>query len=556
MTDVQLKEIKEFIEENGYECIYVANPKGDFLFIDTYVNGDVLRLKCTFPLAFPYEFPKVSILEEFYKKYKPLPHVDNKGGICTFDSNKVFPNKDKPKEMTLEVIKQAIKIIEDGINRINIDDFRDEFTSYWGLDSDIVADVIFTPTDSPAILIGCRPNNNYLYIAEGENKLKDFVQITKRFNFEKSKIFKVLYLPIEKEFTLPFPKTNSEMINFIKDTKYYDKYLEFLKDNSSPRIILFSQNINGSLCVEGWKHEKRKTPNGFRNNNINPIHLYKNLNGEDKIIKIRVNQLDHTRTFTRGGDGHIKNNIKVSITGCGSIGSNLVKNLIDIGVKDFFLIDNETLSVENIARHYCGASYLRTLKVDAIKNELIRHYADINCDVYAENVFNLLKEDLTIFNECDYNFVVVGGLPIERKFIELFNSGQITKPIILVWVEPYLMGGHAVLLQEKANVEKYLYDKNFNFKHRIILNGDEYVSREAGCESTYLPYSAFEVQYFLTSLIDFMNIKIFEKSIKGNYLLSWSGRLDKARKNKMKINSSWISSNGREMRVKSINELE
>ena len=555
MTDVQLKEIQTFLEEEGYECIYIDNPSGDYLFIDTYINGDVLRLKCTFSLAFPYEFPKIYILEEFYKKYKPLPHIDNKGAICTFDSNKVFPNKDKPKEMTLEVIKKAIKIINEGVNGVNLNDFRDEFSSYWGLDFKIVADVIFTPSDKPLILTGYRINSDYVYIADDEVKLKNYIQITKGWDFSKSSLIKVLYLPIEKEFRLPLPKTNSEIITFLKDTKFYKSYLNFIKDNSLVHTILFSQNINGSLCIKGWEHKKRRTPNGFRKNNVNPLFLYKILNGDDEISKIIVNQLEHKRIFNRGGDGNIKDNIKLSITGCGSIGSNLVKNFVDIGVKDFYLIDNEILTSENIARHYCGASYLRNLKVTAIKNELIRHYVDINCNTYPINVFDLLKDNLTVFNECDYNFVVVGNLSIERKFLELVNSGEILKPIILVWVEPYLMGGHAVIIQEKADIEKYLYDHNFNFKHRIILNGEDYVSREAGCESTYLPYSAFEVQYFLTNLVDFININIFEKSKKGNYLISWCGRLDKARKNRMKINSKWMSSDGREMRVINIDEM-
>ena len=99
-----------------------------------------------------------------------------------------------------------------------------------------------------------------------------------------------------------------------------------------------------------------------------------------------------------------------------------------------------------------------------------------------------------------------------------------------------------------------MFDENFNFKERIIINGDDYLSREAGCQSTFIPYSGFEVQYFLSMIVDYINKNAFEKNSSGNYLLSWVGRIDKARKMNMKINSKWISSSGRELRVRKLNK--
>lgn len=557
MMDILLKNIKSFLEEQGYECLYIDNPSGDYLFIDTLINGQDFRLKCTFPSTFPYCFPKISILEEFYKEYKPLPHIDDNGYICTFDTNKVHPNGDKPEELTLETLKQAIKVIKEGITGANKEDFLEEFSSYWGLGSKVKADIIFTPTDTPAILIGYRVNDNYIYISDDNEKLSNYIKIIKGFSYEKTRLIKVLYLPIDKEFSLPLPKTNVDIMNFLKDSKFYSNYINFLKDNSSVRIILFSQCINNNICIEGWQHQKRKTPKGFRYNNVNPELFYNYLNGQDELMKIRTNQLAHSRIFKRGGDGNIKDNLKVSVIGCGSIGSNLVKSLVDIGIKDFTLIDDDTLTSENIARHYCGASYLNKSKVEAIKNELVRHYVDIDCNVHFDNVFNLiLNENYAVFNDCNYNFVVTGSLSVERKFLDLFKDGLIKKPIILIWVEPYLIGGHALILHKQEDVERYLYDEEYNFKHRIVLNGSDYISKEAGCESTYLPYSSFEVQYFLANIVDFININIFEKSKKENYLLSWCGRMDNARKNKMKLNSKWLSASNREMRIRKINELD
>lgn len=554
MMDVQLKDIQTFLEGEGYECLYIDNPKGDYLFIDIYINGEVIRLKLIITSSFPYEFPKVYILEEFYNLYKPLPHINLDGYICTFDNNKVFPNSDKPKEMTLEVVKQAKKILRGGINGINSDDFEDEFLAYWELDSNIIVDLIFTPSKKVQTLWCYRHNKKNIYISDSKIKLNNFLKYTKNLNVSTSKFTKALYLPIENSFNVPCPKTNSEIITLLQRESNYEKYINYMRYNDSNRIVICSQEIKGSLCTFGWIHEKEKTPKGFRVNNINPIYLYKILHGDKKIKNVIVNQLGHKRIFNRGGDGTIQDNIKVSITGCGSIGSNLTKSLVDIGIKDFLLIDEDILTHDNIGRHYCGASSIGRYKSEAIKNELIRHYVDIECIAINKNVFDVIKDDVEIFNKYDYNFIVVGNLSIERKFISLFNDKTINKPIVLIWVEPYLMGGHAIIIQGQQDIENLLFDENFNFKERIIINGDDYVSREAGCQSTFIPYSGFEVQYFLSMIVDYMNKNAFEKNSSGNYLLSWVGRIDKARKMNMKINSKWISSKGRELRVRKLDK--
>lgn len=556
MMDAQLKDIQKYLEKNGYGCVYVDNPGGDFLFIDIYIKGKVIRLRCTFPIAFPYEFPQISILEEFYNKYYPLPHIGYKGHICTFDNNKVFPNNDKPKEVTLETIKQAEAILTEGIEGINKDDFKEEISAYWELESDVTLELLYTPSYKAQYLFCYKRNDDFRYVSDTKDNLLKFLKYVKGWDINPSKFTTALYVPIENELKLHFPKTNAEIMDFLANEKYYDKYLEYLKNNQDIKIIIFSQRIRDSLCIFGWEHEKEKTPNGFRINNVNPLYLYKYLNGKKEIKKIKVNQLGHKRIFDRGGAGFIEIELKVSITGCGSIGSNLVKTLVDLGINDFTLIDDDRLSSENIARHFCGASYIRSYKSEAIKEQLIRHYADINCLSITQNVFTVINDNTSLFNEHDYNFIVVGNLPIERKFLSLFSDGKITKPLIIIWVEPYLMGGHAIIMQERQSVESLLFDSDFNFKYRVINDGDKYVKKEAGCQSSFLPYSAFEVQLFISSVVDYINVNLFEKKKSGNYLLSWGGRIDKARRSKMNINSEWIASRGRELKVMRLDNNE
>lgn len=550
MMDVQLKSIKDYLEKNNYECVYVTNSKRDFLFVDIYINNEVIRLKCVFPIGFPYEFPKIYILKAFYKKYHQLPHVDKEGLICIFDTNKVFPNINKPEMVTLECIKKAQNILQDGINEENLDDFYEEISSYWLMESTIIGDLIFSPGDKVKKLFYYKKNNKIIFLSDNKKKLIDYIRYSKELKINNSKIKEAIYIPLNSLWKPPFNITNREMFECLKEEKYYNEYVEYMRDNSSNRIVIFSQKLNDSIFIGGWEHKKVKTPNGFRNNSIDPLYLYKIVYGNNAINKININQLGHKRLFERGGDGNIKENIKVSISGCGSIGSYLTKTLIGLGINKFHLIDNDILTSENIARHYCGASYMMQYKVDSMKKEILKHYPDIECDISKESIFEVINNNLEIFNGSDLNFIAVGNIAIENKFISLFNNMEIRKPIILVWVEPYLIGGHAIVLQKKQDISSF-FDYDFSFKNRVILNGEEYIKKESGCHSTFLPYSAFEMQLFISNIIDFINKKMIEKNDSGNYILSWCGRIDKARREYkgMKINSSWISSNGREFKV-------
>jgi molybdopterin-synthase adenylyltransferase len=61
---------------------------------------------------------------------------------------------------------------------------------------------------------------------------------------------------------------------------------------------------------------------------------------------------------------------KVLIAGCGSGGSQVALQLVMSGIRNFTLIDNDVLEIENVIRHACGRRYLGQRKVDALEDLL------------------------------------------------------------------------------------------------------------------------------------------------------------------------------------------
>lgn len=548
MTAVQLREIIKYIEEHGYECVLVEKSNASFIFVDVVINGKEMRLKCDFPISFPYDFPKMYILSEFYKSIAPLPHIDDKGYICTFDRNISYPNCDKPNEVILSSIEKAIQIISDGLNGVNRGDFLDEFKAYWAIESEyrITANAIFYPKEEPCHLVYYKDEQLGLHVGENKDQLMEYLKYVKGIDVNPNSLEVCLFLPLNLDWYPPFPKTNKEFYLKVAENPYcFKAYYDFIKNRTTKSLIIFSQIISGNLCLAGWINKPVRTPKGFRKGRIVPELVHLGTSKDNNVIKVDVTQFNHNRLFNRGGDGSLLFNDKVSITGCGSIGSYIIRSLAELGVNKFVLVDKEVLTSENIARHYCGASDIGKFKGEAIKETLIKHYPDIMCESINKNVFQVIENNIEIFNVCEFNFIIVGDKPIETKFIRLINERLITKPVIIIWVEPYLLGGHAIVIQKPQDIEKVVYDTDNNFINNILVDGSKYYKKEAGCQSTFIPYSGFEAQHFIYSLMDYINDNIFTKKIDGNYLFSWCGKLDWARNGKIMISDMWLAKNNR-----------
>lgn len=561
MMDIQLKEVIQHLQQRGYDCIPIDKQNGEFIDIDilTTIFGKEIRLRCKFPKSFPYSFPKIFILMEFYRSIAPLPHINDYGYICTFDKNISFPNHKRPIELVEESIKKAIKIIEDGLNGTNKEDFIEEFNSYWDIEVTTKEKIwtLITLGNYSRLLYFCYDGKYDVYVSDNTTQLKEYLKYAKELSINEKDIKRCLYLPLKNQWYPPYPKTNKEVFLKIKEEKdAFKAYHRYLKDRTDTSLIIFSQEAKGQKYFAGWAHKWIQSPKSFRKGKVSPELAYLMQYKDREIIKLNVNQIDRRRLFNRGGDGNIITNCKVSITGCGSIGSFLIEVLAELGIDDFTLIDDDILTSENIARHMCGASDIGKYKVEAVKEQLINHYPYMKCESIQKDALEVLKDNFDVFNQCDINFIVVGYKPVEARFIELLNERKMVKPLVIIWVEPFLLGGHAIIVQNNQDIESLIYDREYRFKYGILTDGGKYTKKEAGCQSTYIPYSAFEAKQFIYSFMDYFHSSHMMKKTEGNYLFSWCGNLKWARKENIKISDIWLSKENRTIKLQRLDGNE
>lgn len=547
------KEVFEYLLEQGYECTF--NNDDESIIYRVTIEKKEIEFKIIFPKDFPNSYVEIYIDNES-KKEILIPHIYTGNELCLYDKNESTPNSLLYKEEVESTLNRAIKLISESIKLENIKDYRKELLMYWEKDANITANIIFEPTDYPKVLYAYG-TEKYYFITTEKDKLKEFIENSLCIDIKNDmKVKKVLYLPLnDVELILP-PRNIGDVVNFIQDTKYKKAYYEYLKDNFQEPIILISQYINNEIVLLGFKQYEIK---GIVNINRKTVEGILRCSPKKPISRIKINNYTRKRVFSRGGDGKELKEKNITILGCGSVGSILTKTLIDVGIsKQMILIDNDKLESGNIGRHLCGMDKVGYCKVVAVKQEILSHYPDNNINDVYDNIDNILDSKIDILNESDWIFVAVGDVKLERKIINLFKNCNIVKPIVLLWVEPFLIAGHAIILNNKMDNDtlNYMFDKYNNFKISVIKEPWKYLKSESGCQSAYAPYSGFELQLFINSFVDCFNKNFIEKESKGNYIYTQVGRLKWARKNGIPVSDKWIAKDDRTRLFERINSYE
>jgi molybdopterin-synthase adenylyltransferase len=80
--------------------------------------------------------------------------------------------------------------------------------------------------------------------------------------------------------------------------------------------------------------------------------------------------------------------VKVLVAGCGSGGGSVALQLVMSGIKNFTLIDHDTVEPENVIRHICGRRYIGQKKVDAVADVLLDRNPKANITKIDADIMN------------------------------------------------------------------------------------------------------------------------------------------------------------------------
>ncbi|WP_096187971.1 ThiF family adenylyltransferase [Evansella halocellulosilytica] len=531
-----------------------------------------LNLLVSLPFNFPDSFPKVKLDEQSFQKVYPLPHLSMSKTLCLFDEVAASPNPEQPIGVLEATIKKCKEILSKGILKQNLNDYSDEFETYWAENSrGFYLSIVKPSGTSKEVYLAPFKYQNWLEKGIFADKKSDAINWVHNLGgiINEEEITKVLYIPLKEPIKYPFPKNNKEIYNLLKENKCNLKSLtNFLSKNKRPTKVLFSMEDDSQYSWGVWEHSKpykeivskykgrRRIQTGIKGFRANKQHGLLEIIKEFPMVELNkysVEDVSAIRLKTRGGDGKVENiENKVAIVGCGAVGSQIAQGIFDIGIQDLLLIDNDILSFENINRHLCGADHVGELKTEAVKSKLSKHYPTSNIDVYNENVLSVLMENPDALNSYDLIIVAISNTPTELRINELQRENIIKKPILNIWVEPYLAGGHAIWNEPNNSVPlNILFNNEGLYKYQILKDGNVYSKRELGCYTSYVPYGVLELKKFIVEVMFFIQQQLVYEDNKSR-IFTWIGNLTEQRKKKRLLATKWVGATDFSSRIQEI----
>jgi|GEM_PF-1158979 len=520
--------------------------------ISVHASAAASELLLAVPLTFPDELPTAYLPKRDRERFRFLPHVDDKGLVCTFDRVEALPNADTPAGVAIAVIERAIKILADGKSGANYEDYSDEFSAYWRLGCALATFCLVLPTEDTREVVGLSLKSywNQTSFLFAETKLEGERWLAAAGYRGATAEQRVLYLPLKSLGIPPLPSTNGEVYDVLRkaDGEVLRSLLGFLDKVGRPACVLFSVPTGTAERVLGaWWHPSfsykayqgagrlKHFPGhvrGFRpGHGSSRIELSVQERG-NKLVRAEIVRVDSERLLGRSAGTKPRKRFDdwVNIIGCGSIGSLMAEALARSGaVTKLRLIDPELLGVENVQRHYCGISDVGKHKCTAIAERLGAHFPQLEFDVHEEDVLDLLRQRPSALGCSSLTIAAIGDLAVERRLNQVQGNGDVLSPLCYLWVEPYVCAGHAILIQDvKQSCFECAFDDEFLFVKRVVTNAKRLVKREAGCQSSFVPFSGIDAQQYVSRVLRFL-LMPFDNN--ANSLFSWYGDLAEAREN-------------------------
>lgn len=521
--------------------IYSFYPNGTVIEIETSITyKEVYKeiiLYISLSNEIPTLIPKIFIKKEIYDEIKYIPHIGDDCKICIFDEglNSVFLADSY--EIIEYIVFQAKNIIKKSENEVyRLEEFNKEFRAYWQITygthdrcSNIGLHLIHS--FEPSLIKGIRLKDklcNYEYVIYNEGREWD--DFRKYLDNQNISYYHIEVFLIANEFTSPpYNLTFEKTLDVIKQNRsLFGSFKTSVNKNSYENVIvIFLNNVNDKIEIFGWAYKEAVLPasaiKGTKRNLTGYELLSNPFFGKNRVFRVIFDNLTPERLQLRTA-GVIEESKSIVISGLGSVGSNLIYFLKNLPIDRFHLIDNETLKLENIYRHYLGLNFVSLSKVDALQKDMFKSNPFCKVEVKKCSIQKVINDKPEFVNQCDYHIVCVGDTGVETYILNSLEQNIITKPVLIFWVEPYLASGQMIFInpQDVANAKILLN----SYCYKVLNDEDNDLNKiyikEGSCQSGYYPYSSTYLIQFLSAVFPHLKKHIIEGNMVST-VYTWIG---------------------------------
>jgi len=511
--------------------------------------------------SFPLDIPVLFLHP--WDVFGVIPHVEIDGFICYAQEEGILLDSDNISGLVQEAIARAVKVVEDGIAGANHKDFLDEFGAYWGRSTNTRTAVSLV---SPTTAIKKVHLYKQLQPASGKGKGKgkhpgrrskkkvaqwylydDIGTFNRYFSLPPNNAptaSKVLFIPLQPNGVVvpPHPTTFwdlGEIRKFIFDNLTATQKLEiapFLSSSSPEEVVVLSiPRLSGGETLVGirFKGIKRHVPH--------PLHQD---GSATEITPISLTRRDREYLLPRGGGNLALAKKRVLLLGCGALGGYIAAELTRAGVSHLTVVDNDTLNADNYFRHLLGKKFLGRPKVLAIKDDIEGRLPYVEITALHCYVEEAIEHNHVRLDEFDMVVSALGNPTVELALNSRIQKAKAAPPVLFTWLEPYGIGGHAVLTKKHKGCLKCLYPKpageDMFCRASFAEKGQKFAKNISGCRNVFTPFGSLDAVK-TAELATRLAIATLTGGIAAPVMRSWKGDPDEFLRNGFQLSSRYES---------------
>lgn len=483
------------------------------IFVDDILTPIVIY--AGFKSEFPYSLPS------FYfqsTQFGYLPHIESQGGkLCLFEDG-VSYKIDHPEDLVIYCIKKAKKLVQEGAEKKNFDDFNAEITSYWTrtYNRELAVDecyIIYDKIPSSTTVLNTieyavpiaglkKKDEIYITLLYGSDDEPFDSFISRNYSVSRGNALFVCGFQIPSE--APYDLVFHEFINRISSVEDRKQAVNFINHNKGGKIFFQLTSFKiGGIFIPTVNLDKK----GFRPGFLKTSDIYLKYEKKSSKLMRLYGSLYSTIRIANRTMGSLMPKHRFAVAGLGSIGSNLVHFLNGHNNVSFTLIDGESLSIDNIGRHLLGFKFINQFKAYAVAEHLhsIRPEQDITAKI--DTIQGFINTDIDNLNKHTALFACTGDTMTDEFIINAINQEVIKIPVFFLWLEPFGSAGHLIYLNRTkedplitiVNPDTMLYKYNLIEDSEYNNQGNKFTKEDAGCNGSYTLYSGNDVIEMLSA---------------------------------------------------------
>ncbi len=507
------------------------------------------NLRVLLPPSVPFNSPRVaawpapSLLE--------WPHLEPKGLLCLLSNLSTYSTIDCA-GVVRDLLRDAIKLVNDSVAGANSGDFEDEFQSYW-IQWDRMGKEFFyvlCRPEGPSRWVSSWRSQTGVYAADDEAALLKWLR-----NRKSDKDFTSNGLQKIPLLWLPRPLRPDE---YPKKVNFLDTGLKNLAvDNTMVKQLLVNESLRHKDVVIGFEG---RTGSGFAGLSIAEptISLKKGFHQRppDSVVLMRYRgakisgscavRLDASWIHGRDHNPHIQKLLTTTVVifGVGSLGSFVADLLVMSGVGRLIIVDPEKLASENPARHRLGLNSLHMNKATTLAKRLAARFPHLDISGYDMTCEDFFKKELPSLGGPDLFISTIGAWRSEGWLNAMAVASSISSPILYGWAEPHATAGHAVVFRGGHGCLNCIRDHMGRPKLSITTWPAEGTLKAVpACGGFFQPYGAIEVSH-VHSLIADLALDVLLGNITVSTHRIWIGARKIIESSGGRWNPEWVKRHG------------